>query len=70
MNPHALRHRILSPARLPFRHSRERFQAINKEGLSQAVAVRLASCSSGFHRFARERLAVEERYWGPDGDPS
>ena len=22
LNPHALRHRILSPARLPFRHSR------------------------------------------------
>jgi hypothetical protein len=30
LNPHALRHRILSPARLPFRHSRASSQPINE----------------------------------------
>ena len=30
MNPHALRHWILSPARLPFRHSRGKVKGIGK----------------------------------------
>jgi hypothetical protein len=30
LNPHALRHWILSPARLPFRHSRAELKGIGK----------------------------------------
>ena len=33
MNPHALRHWILSPARLPFRHSRAELKGIGKQWL-------------------------------------
>ena len=33
MNPHALRHRILSPARLPFRHSRVVHEAMENRAL-------------------------------------
>src|SRR5208283_4229201 len=33
LNPHALRHRILSPARLPFRHSRALVKLLECKGL-------------------------------------
>ncbi len=32
LNPHALRHRILSPARLPFRHSRVNKKVLDSQG--------------------------------------
>jgi hypothetical protein len=41
LNPHALRHRILSPARLPFRHSRNSEKHIGKERLFEAAAHQL-----------------------------
>ena len=39
MNPHALRHRILSPARLPFRHSRLPEQHTGNQSFFEASVI-------------------------------
>ena len=42
LNPHALRHRILSPARLPFRHSRMRIKVLKFKSFLKVVVTNLA----------------------------
>ena len=39
LNPHALRHRILSPARLPFRHSRARFKLLKSKAFLKNASI-------------------------------
>jgi hypothetical protein len=39
LNPHALRHRILSPARLPFRHSRVGKNILKMRGFLKGRAI-------------------------------
>jgi hypothetical protein len=39
LNPHALRHRILSPARLPFRHSRVRLKLLKSKGFLKRASI-------------------------------
>jgi hypothetical protein len=39
LNPHALRHWILSPARLPFRHSRVRLKLLQNRAVLKGVLI-------------------------------
>jgi hypothetical protein len=43
LNPHALRHWILSPARLPFRHSRVRIKVLKFKSFLKVMVVNLDS---------------------------
>ena len=57
MNPHALRHRILSPARLPFRHSRARGKpTVNPVAFKHPVT-KFVNEKAGFQ--ARKGLSIQ-----------
>jgi hypothetical protein len=67
LNPHALRHWILSPARLPFRHSRAAAQAIRIISSFEA-ADRRRLFNSSWTRSMKSRNV--DRLFRADGGPA